>query len=68
MTRRSRSRKEQHRIESLVNAQPKRPDPDEVVSRHQYQRDPHSGAGNCWCGRHEGHRMHQWSDPRDRPR
>lgn len=53
------------RIEKLVNAQTKRPDPDKVVSRHQYQRDPQSGSGNCWCGRHEGHRMHRWSDPRD---
>lgn len=21
-----------------------------IVQRHAYQRDPNSGAGNCWCG------------------
>ena len=21
-----------------------------IVPIHNYQRDPHSGAGNCWCG------------------
>lgn len=28
------------------------------VSRHPYWRDKYSGAGNCWCGRHEGARTH----------
>ena len=22
-----------------------------VIARHYYDRSPHSGAGNCWCGR-----------------
>ena len=25
---------------------------------HAYRRDRHSGAGNCVCGRHEGHQIH----------
>ena len=54
-----------NRLEKLLDARPPRPNPYEAVSRHQYRRDSQSGAGNCWCGRHEGHRMHQWSDPRD---
>ena len=28
------------------------------ILAHPYQRDPQSGAGNCICGRHEGHRLH----------
>lgn len=30
-----------------------------VLVAHPYERDPHSGAGNCWCGRHEGSTLHQ---------
>lgn len=26
---------------------------------HPYARDQHSGAGNCWCGRHEEHQLHR---------
>lgn len=29
-----------------------------VVASHPYDRDPHSGSGNCWCGRHRGERIH----------
>lgn len=25
---------------------------------HVYARDIHSGAGNCVCGHHPGHRLH----------
>lgn len=25
---------------------------------HPYQRDPQSGAGNCVCGRHDKHPLH----------
>jgi hypothetical protein len=31
------------------------PDPE---PKHRYQRDPHSGAGNCVCGAAERHRRH----------
>lgn len=29
-----------------------------VLVRHPYQRDPQSGSGNCWCGRHQGSTLH----------
>lgn len=29
-----------------------------VIVRHPYEADPSSGAGNCWCGRHEGSSLH----------
>ena len=29
-----------------------------LIMRHPYQRDPGSGAGNCWCGRHQSHSLH----------
>lgn len=29
-----------------------------VVLPHRYQRDPYSGAGNCWCGHPEPARPH----------
>lgn len=29
-----------------------------VLVRHPYQRDPYSGAGNCWCGRHARSSLH----------
>ena len=29
-----------------------------VIVPHPYESDPFSGAGNCWCGRHEGHALH----------
>lgn len=29
-----------------------------VLVAHPYERDPHSGAGNCWCGRHQGSNLH----------
>lgn len=32
---------------------------DGKVQRHQHVPDPQSGAGNCVCGRHGGHVMHQ---------
>jgi hypothetical protein len=28
------------------------------ILAHTYRKDRHSGAGNCVCGRHEGHRLH----------
>ncbi|WP_158079329.1 hypothetical protein [Actinomadura sp. CNU-125] len=28
------------------------------IVAHPYERSPYSGAGNCWCGRAEGHRLH----------
>jgi len=27
--------------------------------RHPYDRSPHSGAGNCWCGRDPSSPIHQ---------
>lgn len=30
---------------------------------HVYARDVHSGAGNCVCGRHLGHRLHVQAAP-----
>lgn len=29
-----------------------------VIVRHPYDRDPASGSGNCWCGRHQGSSLH----------
>jgi hypothetical protein len=29
-----------------------------VLVRHPYDRDPASGSGNCWCGRHAGASLH----------
>lgn len=29
-----------------------------VIVRHPYESDPFSGAGNCWCGRHQGSSLH----------
>ena len=29
------------------------------ILAHAYQCDPQSGAGNCVCGRHEGHKLHR---------
>lgn len=29
-----------------------------LILRHPYESDPFSGAGNCWCGRHEGSKLH----------
>lgn len=29
-----------------------------VIVNHPYQRCAYSGAGNCWCGRHEEHNVH----------
>ncbi len=31
------------------------PDPEPT---HEYERSPHSGAGNCLCGATEHHRLH----------
>lgn len=28
------------------------------IRAHRYERDAQSGAGNCWCGRHEAHQLH----------
>lgn len=28
------------------------------ITKHPYLRDVHSGAGNCWCGRHEESSLH----------
>lgn len=33
------------------------PDTGRIVA-HPYEASPHSGAGNCWCGRAETHRLH----------
>lgn len=30
-----------------------------VIVRHPYRRDPGSGSGNCWCGRHQSSSLHQ---------
>jgi hypothetical protein len=27
--------------------------------RHPYDRDPGSGSGNCWCGYHQSHVIHE---------
>lgn len=32
---------------------------DERIQPHPHQDDPHSGAGNCICGRPEEHRIHE---------
>lgn len=29
-----------------------------VMRPHPYERDPASGAGNCWCGDHQSSRIH----------
>jgi hypothetical protein len=29
-----------------------------AIKRHAYERCEYSGAGNCWCGRHERHTLH----------
>lgn len=29
-----------------------------VLVAHPYERDPYSGAGNCWCGRNQGSKLH----------
>jgi hypothetical protein len=29
-----------------------------MAETHTYERDPQSGAGNCWCGRALEHVMH----------
>lgn len=29
-----------------------------TIPKHLYSRDPHSGAGNCWCGRSHESRLH----------
>ena len=31
----------------------------DTIQHHPYQRDPQSGAGNCVCGRHDGHDIHR---------
>lgn len=28
------------------------------IIAHPYERSHYSGAGNCWCGRAENHRLH----------
>ncbi|MBA9005899.1 hypothetical protein [Thermomonospora cellulosilytica] len=28
------------------------------IIAHPYEASPHSGAGNCWCGRAAQHRLH----------
>jgi hypothetical protein len=33
------------------------PDTGRIV-RHPYEASRHSGAGNCWCGRVQNHRLH----------
>lgn len=29
-----------------------------LIVAHPYERSHYSGAGNCWCGRGETHRLH----------
>lgn len=29
-----------------------------AVRAHPYERDPQSGAGNCWCGDHQSAKVH----------
>lgn len=29
------------------------------ITRHPYQRNSHSPAGNCWCGRDQSHGLHR---------
>lgn len=28
------------------------------LKSHPYLRDPNSGAGNCWCGADQSHKIH----------
>lgn len=30
-----------------------------IITKHNYERHPNSGAGNCWCGREEFNRLHK---------
>jgi hypothetical protein len=39
----------------IVSELTRDPDPE---PKHEYQRSPHSGAGNCVCGAAERHRRH----------
>ena len=32
------------------------------LRKHPYQRSPHSGSGNCWCGRSKSERIHEVLD------
>lgn len=32
-----------------------------LIRRHEYDRDPASGAGNCWCGRSRESALHPHS-------
>lgn len=41
------------------------PDTGRIV-RHPYEPSPHSGAGNCWCGRAEVHRLHNTTEDNTR--
>ncbi|HEY9408903.1 MAG TPA: hypothetical protein VIP77_04920 [Jiangellaceae bacterium] len=43
------------------------PDTSRIVA-HPYEASPHSGAGNCWCGRAEVHRLHIRNDTGERDR
>jgi hypothetical protein len=38
-----------------------------LIVAHPYERSPYSGAGNCWCGRWEIHRLHIPLDYPDAP-
>jgi len=39
------------------------PFPGQYGRRHVYARDVHSGAGNCVCGGHLGHKRHVQAAP-----
>lgn len=39
------------------------PSPRQYGKQHVYARDVHSGAGNCVCGSHLGHRLHTEAAP-----
>ena len=34
-----------------------------MTTKHPYEPSPHSGAGNCWCGRPERSVMHPEHEP-----
>lgn len=49
---------EPHRcVDDIRQARWTNPDTGRIVA-HPYEASPHSGAGNCWCGRDEAHRLH----------
>ena len=33
-----------------------------AIQKHPYERSPHSGSGNCWCGDHRRAKIHEVLD------